>query len=76
MRFFVVCHFIPMIRASGHVGTTSGKLELLGEGARGSCHHGLRSFYPVRCGAQCLLYRQTTKFDTSLLFAAVVSSTA
>ena len=30
----------------GHVGTTRGKLELFGEGARGSCHHGLRSFFP------------------------------
>ena len=71
--FLVACHFVSN---AGHVGTTSGKLELLGEGARGSFHHGLRSFSPVRCGAQCLLYRQTTKFDTSPLFAAVVSSTA
>ena len=78
MRFFLPFAILfPMHGPQGMLGPQVGKLELLGEGARGHCHHGLRSFSPVWCGAQCLLYRQTTKFDMSLLlFAAVVSSTA
>ncbi len=62
--------------ASGHVGTTSRKLELLGEGAWGSCHHGLRSFSPCLMRSTVPTVQAGNEIWHVTAHAAVVSSTA
>ena len=78
--FFHVC-FLPSLLfqthgISGHVGTTIVTSGHVGEGARGRCHHGLRSFSPRLMRSTVPTVQAGNKIWQVTAHAAVVSSAA